>query len=236
MTGSRRRMLSRDTRSTIGTATRSARSTTLFVDGSDEPEYIGVEMGLFGLSGTTLVPWEICRRDEANGSIEVDAEKERVKDGPNFENDQDISPDFERQVREHYGLEGLEGSEDRGTYGTYYSDRDGDSDRDREETAGTNVDREGDEDELRVQRTEEELRAGTREREAGRINVRKRIRTDREQVKVPKKREEITVERVPVDEGSAAGAAGDAGATRTEISEDEEEIRVPVVEEEVRGR
>jgi hypothetical protein len=37
-----------------------------------------------------------------------------------------------------------------------------------------------DEDELRVQRTEEELRAGTREREAGEVRVRKDVRTKRE--------------------------------------------------------
>ena len=56
-----------------------------------------------------------------------------------------------------------------------------------------------DEDELRVQRSEEELTAGTREREAGRMNVRKRVRVDREQVRVPTRREEVTVERVPVE-------------------------------------
>jgi uncharacterized protein (TIGR02271 family) len=78
-----------------------------------------------------------------------------------------------------------------------------------------------DEDELRVQRSEEELRAGTREREAGRVNVRKRVRTERERIEVPKRREEVSVERVPV-EGEAAEA---------EIGEDE--INVPVTEEEV---
>ena len=45
-----------------------------------------------------------------------------------------------------------------------------------------------DEEELRVQRTEEELRAGTREREAGEVRVRKDVRTEREQVRVPKDR------------------------------------------------
>jgi hypothetical protein len=30
----------------------------LFVDDSDREEYIGVKMGLFGLSGTTLIPME----------------------------------------------------------------------------------------------------------------------------------------------------------------------------------
>ena len=48
------------------------------------------------------------------------------------------------------------------------------------------------EDELRVQRTEEELRAGTREREAGALHVRKRVRTDRERLEVPTRREDVT--------------------------------------------
>jgi uncharacterized protein (TIGR02271 family) len=78
-----------------------------------------------------------------------------------------------------------------------------------------------DEDELRVQRTEEELAAGTREREAGQLKVRKRVRTDREQIEVPTRHEEVSVERVPV-EGEASEA---------EIGEDE--VRVPVTEEEV---
>jgi uncharacterized protein (TIGR02271 family) len=77
------------------------------------------------------------------------------------------------------------------------------------------------EDELRVQRTEEELRAGTREREAGEVGVRKTVRTDRERMEVPTRREEVTVDRVPVD----------GEASETEIGEDE--ISVPVTEEEV---
>jgi uncharacterized protein (TIGR02271 family) len=78
-----------------------------------------------------------------------------------------------------------------------------------------------DEDELSVQRSEEELRAGTREREAGKVGVRKQVRTDREQVRVPTKHEEVSVDRVPVHEE----------ATEAEIGEDE--ISVPVVEDEV---
>ena len=74
-----------------------------------------------------------------------------------------------------------------------------------------------------MQRSEEELRAGTREREAGRMNVRKRVRTDREQVRVPKRREEVSVERVPVEEGREVSEA--------QIGDDE--VVMPVVEEEV---
>ncbi len=76
-------------------------------------------------------------------------------------------------------------------------------------------------DELRVQRTEEELAAGTREREAGEVRVRKNVRSDRESIEVPTRHEEVSVERVPV-EGEASEA---------EIGEDE--VSVPVTEEEV---
>jgi uncharacterized protein (TIGR02271 family) len=78
-----------------------------------------------------------------------------------------------------------------------------------------------DQDELRVQRSEEELRAGTREREAGSVKVRKRVRTDRERIEVPVKHEEVSVERVPVS----------GEATEAQIGEDE--VSVPVTEEEV---
>ncbi len=78
------------------------------------------------------------------------------------------------------------------------------------------------EDELRVQRTEEELAAGTREREAGEVRVQKNIRTDRESIEVPTRHEEVSVERVPL--------SGEA-ATEAEIGEDE--VVVPVTEEEI---
>jgi uncharacterized protein (TIGR02271 family) len=51
--------------------------------------------------------------------------------------------------------------------------------------------------------------------------VRKRVRTDRETIKVPTRHEEVHVERVPVE----------GEATETEIGDDE--IRMPVTEDEV---
>ena len=52
------------------------------------------------------------------------------------------------------------------------------------------------------------------------MNVGKRVRTDGEQVRVPTRREEVNVERVPVNEER----------TGAEIGEDE--VSMPVVEEE----
>jgi uncharacterized protein (TIGR02271 family) len=93
-----------------------------------------------------------------------------------------------------------------------------------------------DEDELRVQRSEEELRAGTREREAGSVNVRKRVRTDRERVEVPTRREEVSVERVPV-EGEAPEAQIGGDEVSVPVVEDEVVVQKrPVAKEEIRVR
>src|SRR5829696_1911996 len=211
----------------------------LFVDENDQPEYLGVKMGFLGLEGTSLIPWELTRVNEERHRIEVSVEKAQVKEGPSFNDDRDITPEYEERVYSHYGLQRAQTNGDRGGYGEYYGDEPGhvgpgirEGDTETGEFRGHSEDDEGvnqsgsddleDEDELRVQRTEEELRAGTREREAGAINVRKRVRTDREQISVPTRHEEVSVERVPVEGREASGA---------EIGEDE--IVMPVTEEEV---
>ena len=84
--------------------------------------------------------------------------------------------------------------------------------------------RDGLEEDLRVQRSEEELHAGVRESEAGSMNVKKSVRTEREAVRVPKRREEVGIERVPI-EGEAREAS------EAQIGEDE--VVVQVFEEEV---
>ena len=212
----------------------------LFLDENDQPEYVGVKMGFLG-TRSTLIPADVTTIDKERGFIEVSQLKQEVKEGPSFDDDREITPEYENEVRSYYGLQGARSSEQRGDYGDYYGDeeREGEvgpgvrmGDTETGEFRGHGREQEGvnqpgddleDEDELRVQRSEEELRAGTREREAGALNVRKRVRTDREQVSVPTKHEEVSVERVPVQEGREASEA--------EIGEDE--VVMPVTEEEV---
>jgi uncharacterized protein (TIGR02271 family) len=213
----------------------------LFVDENDQPEYIGVNMGFLSTC-STLIPMGIARVNDERQLIEVSAEKDVVKDGPTFDDDREITPEYENEVYSYYGLQRAETSAETGAYGDYYGSQtdaesgehhpgiamgDTESGEFREhapeeegvsDQSGSDLE---DEDELRVQRTEEELRAGTREREAGTVNVRKRVRTDRESVEVPTRREEVSVERVPVE--------GDA--SEAEIGDDE--VRVPLTEEEV---
>src|ERR687896_944558 len=60
----------------------------LFVDESDNPEYIGVKMGFLGTS-STLIPWQLATVDEANGRIDVSVDKETAKSGPAFNDDRE---------------------------------------------------------------------------------------------------------------------------------------------------
>ena len=100
----------------------------------------------------------------------------------------------------------------------YYADRDFDESRFLGRRRGT--DREG---ALRVVRSEEELAIGKRAVEAGEVGVRKTVETERVRESVPVTREEVEIERRPIEPGMAAGDV--------EIGEDE--VRVPVMEEQV---
>jgi len=94
--------------------------------------------------------------------------------------------------------------------------------------AGPDADERDDlQEDLRVQRSKEEVRAGIREREAGRVNVRKSVHTEREVVRVPKRREEVDIERVP----AVREAREASGATEEDIGEDE--MVLQIFEEEV---
>src|SRR3712207_2369032 len=213
----------------------------LFVDESDQPEYIGVKMGFLG-TRSTLIPWEaVSSTDDDGRAITVATDKETAKNGPAFDDDREITPEFEQQVYSYYGLQSAAGSESSGSYGSYYSEESTDAgtvgpgmsmgDTETGEFREHAITDEGvnqsqgddleDEDELRVQRTEEELRAGTRERQAGALKVRKRVRTDRERIEVPTRHEEVTVDRVPIDSETSGAEIG------------EDEVRIPVTEEEV---
>ena len=221
----------------------------LFVDESDNPEYVGVRTEPLGTSSFALIPADVVTVDDRLGRMVVSRSKSVVEAGPTYGAHEEVTPAFEERVRSHYGLVSGRGALDKGAYGAYHRDEE------RAETGLTGsgavgsaagstetgkvgaLDREGplgfdrdqeDKDELRVRRIEEELKVGTRERVAGAVRVRKRVITDHETIVVPKKRVEVTVEHVPI-EGQAISTK--EGTAEPEIGEDE--IVVPVVEEEI---
>ena len=87
----------------------------LFIDESDHEEYIGVKLGLFGMR-STLIPMDIVRVNETDRTIEVSETKDHVKDAPNFDDDDDITKEYEERIRSHFGLDTH--STSRGSYGS----------------------------------------------------------------------------------------------------------------------
>jgi sporulation protein YlmC with PRC-barrel domain len=80
----------------------------LFVDDlNDQLEYVGVKAGFFDLR-STLVPADVVRIDIERQLIEVFQSKDKLKDAPNFEDLEEVTAEFERQVRSHFGLESVE--------------------------------------------------------------------------------------------------------------------------------
>jgi uncharacterized protein (TIGR02271 family) len=235
----------------------------LFLDENDQPEYIGVAMGVLGTQ-STLIPMGIATVDEEVGRIVVLADKETVMGGPTFDEDREFTSEYDDRVRSYYGLGSGARNEDRGTYIAYgeetpsatgpnaagrgmsRGDTEGRGIRERgirgeggasDRSSSSGLEHEG---EVRIQRSEEELRVGTRKREAKAVKVRKRIVTERQRMSVPKVREEVTVERVPVEGRDAAElGAAKIGEDEIVVPMTEEEVVVekrPVVKEEIRIR
>jgi sporulation protein YlmC with PRC-barrel domain len=69
---------------------------------SGEPEWATVKTGLFGLK-TSFVPIRDAEVTD-DGAVRVPVQKEQVKDAPRIEPEgEELSPDQERQLWEHYG-------------------------------------------------------------------------------------------------------------------------------------
>src|SRR5215204_6441479 len=184
----------------------------LFVDENDEPEYVGVETGL-PRNRSVLIPAEVITVDDRLRRMVVSHPRSLVETAPSLGPEDEVTPEFERLVRVHYGLD----AEERAGSGALYT---GAAEPTEARSADPAPGMSGYE--------EDDVRVETREREAGEIRVRKRVHTERERLTVPKKHVEVTVERVPVEGG---GPEGDEAATAPQIGE--EEIVVPVLEEEI---
>jgi uncharacterized protein (TIGR02271 family) len=197
----------------------------LFVDEYDEPEYLGVATGSLA-NRTVLVPAEVVTFNDGLRRMVVSRPRVVIETGPSLGYDEEVTSELERRVRLHYGLETTHDPEDRTGLDSLIDGIPGLSEVTGAEPAPRTSDQE--EDEVRVRRSEEEIRVETHEREAGTMRVRKRVRTERERIEVPKKRTEVTVERVPVE---GAASSGEEIADTPEFVE--EEIVVPIVEEEI---
>jgi len=197
-----------------------------------KPEWATVSSGLFG-SKSNFVPLAGASADGED--VRAQVTKDQVKDAPGVENDGELSEHEEQHLFEHYNVpyttEGSttaqgqpEGGGGRANVGREHADIDGEhADIDREHA---DIDREpvghdtsGPTTDEAMTRSEEELRVGTRQREAGRARLRKYVVTEMVTKTVPVQREEVRVEREPVTDANR-GAATDG----PDISEEEHEV------------
>jgi uncharacterized protein (TIGR02271 family) len=201
---------------------------------TDEPEWALVSTGLFG-GKQSFVPV----RDAAStgDGVRVAFDKATVKDAPKIDPDGRLSPEEESELYRYYGREYQEYSSRGGDAGlldetrtTGTTGRTGTTtDYDAGERGGPGGDVSGPNTDEAMTRSEEELNVGTREREAGRVRLKKYVVEDEVTQTVPVRREEVRVEREPITDANA-----DAALDGPAISEEEHEVTLhaeePVVE------
>jgi uncharacterized protein (TIGR02271 family) len=92
----------------------------------------------------------------------------------------------------------------------------------------------GTEGNMRVQAREEELRAQKQTVQAGEVEVRKEVVTEHRSMEVPVTREEVYVERHPVEGRASSGPIGESETIRVPVYEEQVTVqKTPVVREEV---
>ena len=176
----------------------------LFVNESDRPEYIGVKMGILG-TRSTMIPMDIVRVNDKRRLVEVEADKDTIKEAPTFSDDREITPEFEQRVLSYYQAETAQASAERQAYGPYYPDTIGGEQVDVRpgERAGAHgrldeiqpEGQAGDSDGERDLLDEEESGTRSPERQDARVNVRKRMPADRQHPAVSEGREEMPDDR-----------------------------------------
>jgi uncharacterized protein (TIGR02271 family) len=181
-------------------------------DNGSGPEWFAVSTGMFG-THLSFVP--VHGATVAGDDVRVAYDKGLVKDAPRVDADGHISREEEDRLYQHYGMEWGYGqaNDDAGTTGTAMSD--------------TGVDtavRGGGDDAMT--RSEEELRVDTREREAGRVRLRKWVETEQVNVTVPVRREVARLVTEPITDANVGEAMSGPDIT-------ENEFDVTLTEEEV---
>ena len=190
-------------------------------DQSGRPEFVTVNTGLLGTS-ESFVP--VAGATFASDRLDVPYTKDKVKGAPSVGDDGHLDEAEEDRLYEYYGM---------GSGTTDYSE----TTTTTTGTTGTGVapegyDTSGPTTDDAMTRSEEQVRVGTQQREAGRARLRKWIERDTETHTVPVRREEAVVEREPITDANIGNAS--AGP---ELSEEEHEVvlteETPVVQKDV---
>ena len=156
-----------------------------------------------------LLPIGTAQLDDDNDDVLIRESAADLREAPVYD-PKAFTPDYERRLHEWYASRPSGAGHQDGLLddSRFWGKRRG--------AAGTSY----------LTRSEEELAVGKRQVKAGEVDVRKRVETERVQEQAPVSREEATIERRPV---TAAGA----GSSSSSAEIGSENIRVPLMAEEV---
>lgn len=109
----------------------------IFVDDqSGQPTFVEVNHGLFGMN-SSLVPMRGHKFDGEN--LNLAFAKDRVKDAPDFDADQALTPEQQNEIYRHYGLDNVEDTTRYGDTAGQHGAGEERSTLDRHEAAGGNT-------------------------------------------------------------------------------------------------
>jgi hypothetical protein len=80
---------------------------TTYVNEAGQREYIAVRRGLAGLipgTGSSIIPVDVCAVDNTSRTVQVSTHKDTVKNSPSLSTNQEMTPEYEGQVRSYYRL------------------------------------------------------------------------------------------------------------------------------------
>lgn len=174
------------------------------------PSWVTVKTGWFGAS-ESFVPLDEASLD--GSTVTVPYDKATVKDAPHHDVDAELTAEEEQDLYSYYGLTHAGGVADR-------------IDSDRARTAAADVDAargtaSSETGAGYITRSEEQLRVGTRQVEAGRARLRKFVVTEQQTVTVPVSHEEVTVVREPIAAGEVTDAVIGDDAVEVVLTQDQ---------------
>jgi uncharacterized protein (TIGR02271 family) len=179
-------------------------------DQTGQPDWITVNTGLFGMK-ENFAP---LAGSSFNGEdLVLPFDKTVVKDSPDVADASHLDADEQQYLYGYY--QQYLGADAAGTRGYEQAATTGDAGYGR----GAGYDTSGPNTDEAMTRSEERLRVGTEQVEAGRARLRKYVVTEQQSVRVPVSREEVRVEREPITDANRADALSGG-----QITEEEHEV------------
>jgi uncharacterized protein (TIGR02271 family) len=176
-------------------------------DQTGQPDWITVNTGLFGMK-ENFAP---LAGSSFNGEdLVLPFDKTVVKDSPDIADASHLDADEQQSLYGYY--QQYLGAGTAGTSGHEQAANGGDAGYQR----GVGYDTSGPNTDQAMTRSEEHLRVGTEQVEAGRARLRKYVVTEQQSVQVPVSHEEVRVQREPITDANRGDAMSGAAITEEE--------------------